>query len=99
MASMADMAASGGYYIATSCHSILAERNTVTGSIGVFGVSYGVSQLLTDLGISYDVVKTTPHADMRSWYRSKSPEEALIVQKRVDSRYKIFIDRVVSGEV
>ncbi len=98
VASMSDMAASGGYYLASACHRILAYSTTVTGSIGIWGLFFDVNALLKRLGISTDVVKTSNSADVfnnpgRPW----TEYEKVVVQSYVDRGYAIFLDRVAVG--
>ena len=62
--SMGDLAASGGYYIASAADAIVASPVTLTGSIGIFGIVPEASALAKRLGLSMDVVKTSPYADL-----------------------------------
>lgn len=95
--SMGDVAASGGYYIATPANYIFAENTTITGSIGVFGVIPYTGKLLEDkLGITFDRVSTNKHSIV-STNRRLSPEEMSIVQTEVDEIYKEFTSRVAEG--
>ncbi|HEY9669920.1 MAG TPA: signal peptide peptidase SppA [Waterburya sp.] len=92
--SMGDYAASGGYWIATGADHIFAEANTITGSIGVFGLRFNVQKLGNDNGISWDVVKTTRYADSETISRPKTPQELAIAQKSVNQIYDQFLNRV-----
>lgn len=92
--SMGDYAASGGYWIATGADHIFAEANTITGSIGVFGLRFNVQKLGNDHGITWDVVKTTQYADNESISRPKTPQELAIAQKSVNQIYDQFLNRV-----
>jgi protease-4 len=95
--SMGDVAASGGYYIATPANYIFAENNTITGSIGVFGVIPYTGKFLQDkLGMTFDRVATNKHAVV-STNRRLTPEEAGIIQTEVDEIYTEFINRVAEG--
>lgn len=96
--SMGDVAASGGYYIAAPATKIVASPQTITGSIGVFGMLFDVSDFLNDrLGITVDVVKTNQYADIMSPYRSMTPAEREIIQEGVEEIYEVFTGRVADG--
>lgn len=95
--SMGTVAASGGYWISVYADEIVAEPNTITGSIGVFGMFPNVKQLMNDFGVTVDVVKTAPLADMMSMYRPMDEKELDIFQGLVDSTYDAFIERVCEG--
>ena len=95
--SMGDYAASGGYWIATGAQHIFAEPNTITGSIGVFGLQFNIQKLGTDNGISWDVVKTSQFADSTTLSRPKTPQELAIAQKSVNAIYDQFLDKVAQA--
>lgn len=98
VASMGDVAASGGYYIACAADSIMADRTTITGSIGIFGMIPNVHELLADkLGITNDVVKTNEHSDMISVTRPMTPFERDLMQQTIEEGYDTFISRVADG--
>jgi len=98
VASMGDVAASGGYYIAAPADTILAGPGTITGSIGVFGLFPNVQKLMTDkIGITTDVVKTNENANMLTAMDPLDPEERQIVQKMVDDFYINFVNIVTDG--
>jgi protease IV len=99
VASMSDVAASGGYYLAAACDRILAHSTTVTGSIGIFGLFFDVHALLNNkLGITTDVVKTGVSADLfENPGRSFNDHEKAIIQKVVDKGYNTFLERVAAG--
>lgn len=93
--SMGDMAASGGYWIATGGPHIIAESTTLTGSIGVFSVFFDVSGPLEDhLGLSFDTVGSGPSADMFSGLRSWTPAEKASLERFTDATYQAFLERV-----
>jgi protease-4 len=95
--SMGDVAASGGYYIATPADRIFAEATTITGSIGVFGmIPYTGKMLENKLGITFDRVQTHNHSVM-STNRKLTPEELAMVQNEVNGIYTQFMDRVAKG--
>jgi protease-4 len=89
--SMGNVAASGGYWISTYGSRIFAESNTITGSIGVFGVLLNVQQLANRNGINWDVVKTNPLADLDTITRPKTPAELARIQSIVDLIYEEFL--------
>lgn len=95
--SMGDMAASGGYYIATPATKIVASPMTLTGSIGVFGMSMTAENLLDKIGISIDTVNTHAHSDFGSISRSIDPIEIRAIQKSIDKTYATFKQRVSDG--
>ena len=98
MASFGDVAASGGYYIACSADSIFVQPNTITGSIGVFGIIPNFQNLLNSkLGITFDGVKTGKYADIMSVNRPLTAGERFIIQNDVNHVYDTFITRVADG--
>jgi protease-4 len=92
--SMGDYAASGGYWIATGGDYIFAQENTITGSIGVFGLLPNLEKIAKNNGITSDVVKTSPFADIKSGVRAKTTSELAIYQKSVNRVYDLFLDKV-----
>lgn len=98
IASFGDVAASGGYYIGCAADSIFVQPNTITGSIGVFGIIPNFQNLFTNkLGITFDGVKTGEYADIMSVNRPLTPGERLIIQTDVNHVYDSFISRVAEG--
>ena len=99
IASMGDVAASGGYYIACGADRIIAEPNTITGSIGVFGLIPNFEELMNDkLGIHIDTVKTARYANgIVSPFYPVGPDEAALVQESIDRTYEVFLSRVAQG--
>jgi protease-4 len=95
--SMGTVAASGGYWISAYADEIIAWPNTITGSIGVWGMLPNVGRLLNDFGINVDVVRTAEKADMTSIFRSKTEEELAVIQKLVDFIYDEFLTKVCEG--
>lgn len=96
--SMGNVAASGGYYISCAADTIVAEPNTITGSIGVFGVLFNAQGFMNNkLGVTFDTVKTNTHADIGSIYRPLTASERDIIQKSVEHVYDVFITRVADG--
>jgi protease-4 len=98
VASMGDVAASGGYYIAAPADTILAGPGTITGSIGVFGLFPNVQKLMNDkIGITTDVVKTNENANILTAMDPLDPEERAIIQKMIDDFYINFVNIVADG--
>ncbi len=96
--SMGDYAASGGYYIACAADSIIAEPNTITGSIGIFAILPNMQKLFNDkLGITFDGVKTGKFADLGDISRPLTPEERMILQTQVNRGYDEFTKAVADG--
>ncbi len=95
--SMGDVAASGGYYIASPADRIFAEPTTITGSIGVFGViPFTGNMLQNKLGLTFDRAQTNKHSVL-STNRRLSPEEFATIQEEVDAIYLDFLNRVSAG--
>ncbi len=95
--SMGAYAASGGYWISTYGDRIFAEPNTLTGSIGVFGMFMDIQKLGNTFGITWDVAKTDTYADFSSNSRPKTPQELALAQSQVDTIYGKFLDKVSQG--
>lgn len=96
--SMGNVAASGGYYIAMAADSILAEENTLTGSIGVFSTKFNAKELFNEeLGLTFGTVRSHPHADWLSPSRGFTPSEAAAFQNYVDEFYDTFITKVADS--
>ncbi|HEY9770317.1 MAG TPA: signal peptide peptidase SppA [Coleofasciculaceae cyanobacterium] len=92
--SMGNTAASGGYWIAAGADRIFAEENTVTGSIGVFGLLSNIQEIANEHGVTWDVVKTGEFADIDSNIRPKTEAELAIYQKSVNKTYDLFVKKV-----
>lgn len=96
--SMGGMAASGGYYISAPADLIIANKTTITGSIGVFGLLLDVSGgMKSKLGLTVDVVKTNPSADLGSLYRRISPHEKEVIMHGIEDVYDTFVGHVSDG--
>ena len=96
--SMGEVAASGGYYIAAPADTIVAQPNTITGSIGIFGILFNVQQLVNDkLGVTTDVVSTGELSDFGNMARPLTEVERTIIQSSVEDVYETFISRVAEG--
>ena len=97
IASMSTYAASGGYYMAMGCDTIVAQPNTITGSIGVFSVAFGTQELFNKLGLSVDVVKTGALADILYPTEPITPAEERIIQNSVEQFYETFVTKAAQG--
>ncbi len=98
IASMSDVAASGGYYMAMGTNHIIAESTTITGSIGVFGLWFNAENLLNDkLGVYSDFVSTGRYSNFLSLSKPMSPEEKQILQKGVERTYATFTSKAAEG--
>ncbi|WP_145855688.1 signal peptide peptidase SppA [Pedobacter suwonensis] len=98
IASFGDVAASGGYYIGCAADSIFVQPNTITGSIGVFGIIPNFQNLMTNkLGITFDGVKTGKYADIMATNRPMTEGERFIIQNELNRVYSGFVSRVADG--
>ena len=98
IASMSDVAASGGYYMAMGCDQIVAQPNTITGSIGIFGLIFNVSDFMNNkLGVTFDGVGTSPHADWPTATREMTEFEKSMIQKGVNEGYETFTKKAAAG--
>ena len=95
--SMANVAASGGYWIAMASDTIVAEPTTLTGSIGIYGGKFNMSGLYEKLGFSRDGVSSAPNADFFSDNRSFTDEERARFRHMIESGYQAFLERVAEG--
>jgi protease IV len=95
--SMGNYAASGGYWVSTYGDRIFAEPNTLTGSIGVFGMFLDIQKLGNSLGVTWDTAKTGAYADFETSSRPKTPQELALAQARVDDLYGKFLDKVAES--
>ncbi|NND77989.1 MAG: signal peptide peptidase SppA [Flavobacteriales bacterium] len=96
--SMGNLAASGGYYISCNADRIFASENTITGSIGAFGLVPNVQEMLNDkLGLTTDTVKTNKMADFYTGTRPFKPEEEALLQDMIDDVYGTFAGLVADG--
>ncbi len=95
--SMANVAASGGYWIAMASDTIVAEPTTLTGSIGIYGGKFNLSGLYEKLGLSRDGVSSAPNADFFSDNRSFTDEERARFRNMIESGYQAFLERVAEA--
>ncbi len=96
-ASMADVAASGGYYVASACNRIYADSNTITGSIGVIFSVGDMSELFRKIGYRPEVVKSGKFKDIGSPARPLTPEERKLIQDMITDIYETFLKSVAQG--
>ena len=96
--SMGDVAASGGYYISCMADTIVASPNTITGSIGVFGLIFQAQELIEEkIGINVEAVNTAKHADMGSPFRPLETKEREAIKHSIEDIYETFIGHVATG--
>lgn len=98
IASMSDYAASGGYYLAMACDTIVARPTTITGSIGIFSVLFDLSGFLGNkIGLTTDEVRTGETGNLFTFFRPLSETEKSIWQKQTDEIYEIFTRKAAEG--
>ncbi len=98
IASMSDMAASGGYYMAMGCDKIVASPVTITGSIGIFGLTFEIQGLTTGwAGLTFDRVKTGVFSDLGNPNRPFTESERQIIQASVEEGYQKFTSKAATG--
>lgn len=95
--SMGSYAASGGYWISAPGDRIFAEPNTLTGSIGVFGLFMNIQKLGNSFGVTWDTAKVGNYADFETISRPKTEQELALAQARVDDLYKKFLGKVADN--
>lgn len=98
IASMSDLAASGGYYMAMACDTIVASPTTITGSIGIFGMIFNAKGFLNNkLGITHDEVATGKYSNFITMTRPLNEQEKKIIQNDVEQGYETFVTKAASG--
>lgn len=98
IASMSDYAASGGYYLAMGCDTIVAQPHTITGSIGIFSILFDASGLMGNkLGITTDQVKTGEYGEMITISRPLTTAEKAVWQRRTEEIYETFTGKAAQG--
>ena len=98
--SMADVAASGGYYIASAADRIYANPGTLTGSIGVIMETINAKGLLTDkLGIQSEIIKSGQYKDIGNVYRGLTEGEKELLNNLVNNTYNQFLDAIEQGRI
>jgi protease IV len=98
IASMGDYAASGGYYMAMGCDTIVAQPHTITGSIGIFSVLFDASGLMTNkLGITSEEIKTGEFGEMITISRALNDAEKNVWQTKTEEGYEVFTGKAAKG--
>jgi protease-4 len=97
IASMGDLAASGGYYVAMGSDAIVAQPGTITGSIGVFGGKFSLQGLYEKVGLSRELIKRGRHADLFDTYRPWNDEERAHVHRMMSAFYARFVGKAAEG--
>ncbi|MBC3792089.1 signal peptide peptidase SppA [Spirosoma utsteinense] len=96
--SMSDYAASGGYYMLMGCNKIVAQPNTITGSIGVFSLLFNTENFFKDkLGVTYDRVKTNTNSDYPAVTHEMTPFQKQALQRRTEQIYAEFTGKAAAG--
>jgi protease-4 len=97
VASMGDVAASGGVYVAMAAERVLANAGTVTGSIGVIIRSRNLSELFSKVGVAAEVVKSGEFKDTPAPYRGMTESERTMLQDMINDTYDQFVDAIMRG--
>jgi len=97
IASMSDVAASGGYYMAMGCDTVVAHPNTITGSIGIFSVFFNVEEMVDKIGVDTEIVQTGEFADIFSPTQPMSEAERRILQANIEEGYETFTRKAAEG--
>ena len=97
IASFGDITASGAYYLAMPADSILAEKTTLTGSIGIFMAIPKVKEMHKKLGIRKEIIKRGKHSDILSDHRKWTEEERELLQRQLNELYQDFVNKVSEG--
>lgn len=97
VASLGDVAASGGYYLASAADRVVADSGTITGSIGVILEFPNLEGLMQKFGVKLQVVKSGAHKDIGSPARPLTPEEQQMLQNSINDAYGQFVDAVARG--
>ncbi len=95
--SMGDVAASGGYWISMNANKIFAEPNTITGSIGIFGLYYSIPNTLAKFGVQSDGVATGPMAGAFDITRALDPKVGAVIQAIINKGYHDFVGNVAKA--
>jgi len=97
VASLGDIAASGGVYVAVACEKVIANPGTITGSIGVVLKTNNLRRLYQKLGVESEVIKSGPYKDVLSTFRPLTEEERTLLQEVIDNTYAQFVSTVAEG--
>ncbi|MBT8496458.1 MAG: signal peptide peptidase SppA, partial [Deltaproteobacteria bacterium] len=95
--SLGDLAASGGYFAAAGCDTILAEPMTITGSIGIFNGTFDITKLLDRMGITFTTYRRGDNADLESVFRPWTDKERKMLESKIEYFYWRFVDAVAKG--
>jgi len=95
--SMAGVAASGGYYISTAADRIIANPSTLTGSIGVIGLTFNASEMFRKIKVNWSTVKMGERSDLGSLYRPWTEDEKAIMVDFIEHTYDDFVNKVAAG--
>ena len=96
VASIVDMGASGGYYVASAADTIIAHPTAVVGSIGVVLQTFDISGLFQKIGVGTYAVKSSPMKDILSPFRERTPEETQVLQGLINDFYQRFVEVVAA---
>lgn len=97
VASLGDVAASGGYYLASAADRVVADPGTITGSIGVLLTFGNLQGLFQKIGVQLEVIKSGPFKDIGSPARPLTAEERHLLQSSIDDAYRQFVEAVATG--
>jgi len=97
VASMANVAASGGYYVAAAAHAIVAQPVTITGSIGVIAARFTLGPLFERLGVTFDMEKRGARADLFDMVRPLSDADRSLLLAEIEGTYQEFVEVVARG--
>jgi len=97
IASMGEIAASGGYYVASACNYIMANQGTITGSIGVIAAAPNLKGLFERFGIKMNVIKSGKFKDIMSSHRDMRDDERELLQQLIDLSYNRFLKDIALG--
>lgn len=98
VASMSDVAASGGYYMSMACDSIIAQSNTITGSIGIFSMLFNLDNFLDNkLGITNETINTGEFSNYINVTRALTEQERRIIQNDLNQAYDTFVTKASEG--
>lgn len=97
IASLMDVATSGGYYVAVAADRIIAHPTTITGSIGVIALKFNVQELLFKIGVEQETIKSGDKKDIMSPFRPATPEERRLMQTIINKLHYRFIDVIDKG--
>lgn len=97
IASMGEVAASGGYYIASAADRILADPGTITGSIGVIFQVGNLQELFKKIGVRVEAIKSKEHKDIGSPFRQMTEKEREIIRSIINDAYNQFIEAILKG--